>query len=192
MGLPCRLPAPARGCPRAGGHVTPRWAQLQRHRVPIGIHPRRCRSCRLRGATPPRARRAGLRGGVDAAQARGEASKPAAVRDRLCLAPMASSSCADTPTVACGAPRASAQASLPLGGVAPGWRVGIPAAKTNASKAPIAKTASEARSPSSRDCWFCSTIASAVSGWHPCFLECYAQVGVGDERNAASQFDLRG
>ena len=35
------------GCPRAGGQVTPRWVQLQRHRVPIGIHPRRCRSCRF-------------------------------------------------------------------------------------------------------------------------------------------------
>jgi hypothetical protein len=69
---------------------------------------------------------------------------------------------------------ATAQASLPLGGVAPGWRVGIPVTNTNASKAPIAKTESEARSPSSRDCWFCSTIASAVSAGTARLLECYA------------------
>ena len=52
----------------------------------------------------------------------------------------------------------TAQASLPVGGAAPGWRVGIPVAKTKASMANIAKTESEARRPSSRDCSFSATM----------------------------------
>ena len=57
---------------------------------------------------------------------------------------------------------------------------------------PIAKTASEARSPSSRDCWFCSTMASAVSGGTPASSSALRRSVVGDERNATGQFDLRG
>ena len=81
--------------------------------------------------------------------------------------------------------------STSVGGAAPGWRVGIPLAKTNASMANTAKTASEARSPLSRACAFSSTIASASAAGTPASSSAFAQVCVGDEGNAAGQFDLR-
>lgn len=57
----------------------------------------------------------------------------------------------------------TADSASSVGGAAPGWRVGIPVAKTKASRAAIVKTAREAFSPVSRACSFSATIASAVA-----------------------------